>query len=140
MYKCVLTLLALYKLFMSNDWNFDFPFSPLFGTPDNVDMLSAGNHLEENNPSNEPFSWKKKFLNKVILFNYYTKPKGLRLVQVLKTNTGHLIECLVKIQTFVEHTLKQYGFLDVYVWLLTLPNNITVFLSNMYFIPFIFSI
>lgn len=40
-----LTLLDLYKLLMSIDWYFVFPFSPFDTIPDRVDMLSAGNHL-----------------------------------------------------------------------------------------------
>lgn len=47
--------LTLYKLFMSSDWNFDFPFSPFDAIPDRVDMLSAGNHLDETDPWNEPY-------------------------------------------------------------------------------------
>jgi hypothetical protein len=40
---------------MSSDWNFDFPFSPFDAIPDRVDMLSAGNHLDETDPWNEPY-------------------------------------------------------------------------------------
>lgn len=50
-----LTLLTLYKLFISNDWNFGFVFSPLEACPDKVDMLSARNHLDLQDPVNEPF-------------------------------------------------------------------------------------
>lgn len=48
--KPLLTRLGLYRLFMSNDRNLGFPFSPFAAIPDNVDMLSAGNHLEEKKP------------------------------------------------------------------------------------------
>lgn len=51
----VLTLLTLIKLTISKDWNFCFPFSPLEVTPEDVDMLSARNHLDLQDPANEPF-------------------------------------------------------------------------------------
>lgn len=44
--QLILTLLFLYKLFISSDWNFGLVFSPLEAVPDNVDMLSARNHLD----------------------------------------------------------------------------------------------
>lgn len=55
-FHVLLTLLVRYKLLISIDWYFVFPFSPFDTIPDRVDMLSAGNHLVySSDPKNEPF-------------------------------------------------------------------------------------
>lgn len=51
---------------MSKDWNFGFDFSPLEATPGKVDMLSARNHLDLQDPANEPFFLKRKYIIRAI--------------------------------------------------------------------------
>jgi len=72
---------------MSSDWNFDFPFSPFDAIPDRVDMLSAGNHLEETDPWNEPYCCK------------HNKPQCLDSVAVFPS--AHILVLTLTDQTIV---------------------------------------
>jgi len=58
---------------MSNDWNLDFPFSPLASIPDDADMLSPGNHLDQKDPQNEPSTYKHTMLTIRVAYSLNSK-------------------------------------------------------------------